>query len=137
MGPSMALRQSARSHKLLTDMRALCWLCSELARLGKEKLLFAARDRLHGVRGRTALLSPTVLVEPLLLPGAMALLHQVGVGAATGRACVGVLVSDDDKRLPFPFVTAALCLVGRRDVLLVFVFSCNTGAALRPCDSIN
>lgn len=50
---------------------------SELARLGKEKLLFAARDRVRGVRGRVALLSPTVQVEPLLLPGAMALLHQV------------------------------------------------------------
>lgn len=33
---------------------------SELARLGKEKILFAARERLLGVRGRTALLSPTV-----------------------------------------------------------------------------
>lgn len=52
-------------------------LCSELARLGKEKLLFAARERLLGVHGRTSLLSPSVLVEPLLLPGAMALLHQV------------------------------------------------------------
>jgi hypothetical protein len=50
---------------------------SELARLGKEKILFAARERLLGVRGRTALLSPTVQVEPLLLPGAMALLHQL------------------------------------------------------------
>jgi hypothetical protein len=50
---------------------------SELAHLGKEKLLFAARDRLHSVRGRTTLLSPSVQVEPLLLPGAMALLHQL------------------------------------------------------------
>ncbi|KAL4427454.1 hypothetical protein ABPG77_000743 [Micractinium sp. CCAP 211/92] len=50
---------------------------SELARLGKEKLLFAARDRLRGVRGRVGMLSPTVQIEPLLLPGAMALLHQV------------------------------------------------------------
>ncbi len=33
---------------------------SELARLGKEKILFAARERLLGVRGRTALLSPSV-----------------------------------------------------------------------------
>ncbi|PSC67041.1 molecular chaperone [Micractinium conductrix] len=50
---------------------------SELARLGKEKLLFAARERLRAVRGRTALLSASVAVEPLLLAGAMALLHQV------------------------------------------------------------
>ncbi|KAL4447419.1 hypothetical protein ABPG75_004638 [Micractinium tetrahymenae] len=50
---------------------------SELARLGKEKLLFAARDRLRSVRGRVGLLSPTVQIESLLLPGAMALLHQV------------------------------------------------------------
>lgn len=57
-------------------------VCSELARLGKEKLLFAARDSLHGVRGRTTLLRPSVQVEPLLLPGAMALLHQV-----RGRRC--------------------------------------------------
>lgn len=54
---------------------------SELARVGKEKLLFAARDGLRGVRGRTALLSATVQVEPLLLPGAMALLHQVRMAA--------------------------------------------------------
>lgn len=59
---------------------------SELARLGKEKLLFAARDRLHGVRGRTALLTPSVQIEPLLLPGAMALLHQVREGGSRGQS---------------------------------------------------
>lgn len=37
--------------------------CSELARLGKEKLLFAARDRLRSVRGRVGMLSPTVQVR--------------------------------------------------------------------------
>ena len=44
------------SHRAL----ALPQMCSELARLGKEKILFAARERLLGVRGRTALLSPTL-----------------------------------------------------------------------------
>ncbi|KAI3429327.1 hypothetical protein D9Q98_005422 [Chlorella vulgaris] len=50
---------------------------SELARLGKERLLEGARSRLSEVQGRTALLSPNVQVEPLLLPGAMALLQQI------------------------------------------------------------
>ena len=66
--------------------------------MGKEKLLFAARDGLRGVRGRTALLSATVPVEPLLLPGAMALLHQVRQAAlfsAAGwsRWCCWLVVS--------------------------------------------
>lgn len=54
-------------------------LRSELARLGKEKLLFAAREGLREVRGRTSVLEKTLQIEPLLLPGAMALLHQVCV----------------------------------------------------------
>lgn len=64
---------------------ALCLTRSELARLGKEKLLFAAREALHAERGRTGVLKPSIHIEALLLPGAMALLHQVGLG----RSCWG------------------------------------------------
>ena len=60
------------------------WVCSQLARLGKEKLLYASLESLRGVRGRTSLLRPAVQVEPLLLPGAMALLHQVSCRAGDG-----------------------------------------------------
>lgn len=73
---------------------------SELARLGKEKILKAARDRLLR-SGRTSLLSPTVQVEPLLLPGAMALLHQV-CGATWGgaQAIKGWLGGEGCKGVP-------------------------------------
>ena len=45
--------------------------------MGREKLLLTARERVGGGTGRSSLLQPSVRVEPLLLPGAMALLHQV------------------------------------------------------------
>jgi hypothetical protein len=61
---------------------------SELARLGKERLLEGARSRLSEVQGRTALLSPNVQVEPLLLPGAMALLQQVWYSSCCLNDCV-------------------------------------------------
>lgn len=57
-------------------------ICSELARLGKEKLLFAARDRLRGVRGRVGMLSPTVQVR------ARARVCVYVVGCARPCACV-------------------------------------------------
>lgn len=50
---------------------------SAIAKLGKEKLLFAAREGLRNVKGRVSLLHPDVTIEPVLLPGAMALLNQV------------------------------------------------------------
>ena len=50
---------------------------SAIAKLGKEKLLFAAREGLRRVRGRVSLVHPDVTIEPVLLPGAMALLNQV------------------------------------------------------------
>ncbi len=51
---------------------------SAIAKLGKEKLLFAAREALRSVRGRVSLVHPDVTVEPVLLPGTMALLNQLG-----------------------------------------------------------
>lgn len=51
---------------------------SPIAKLGKEKLLFAAREALRSVRGRVSLIHPDVTVEPVLLPGTMALLNQLG-----------------------------------------------------------
>lgn len=51
---------------------------STIAKLGKEKLLFAARDALRSVRGRVSLVHPDVTIEPVLLPGTMALLNQLG-----------------------------------------------------------
>jgi len=50
---------------------------SAIAKLGKEKLLFAAREGLRRVRGRVSLVHPDVTIEPVLLPGAMALMNQV------------------------------------------------------------
>eukprot|EP00889_Picochlorum_renovo_P006129 jgi/Picre1/33159/NNA_008484.t1 len=51
---------------------------SAIAKLGKEKLLFAAREALRSVKGRVSLVHPDVTVEPVLLPGTMALLNQLG-----------------------------------------------------------
>ena len=51
---------------------------SAIAKLGKEKLLYAAREALRSVRGRVSLVHPDVTVEPVLLPGTMALLNQLG-----------------------------------------------------------
>lgn len=51
---------------------------SAIAKLGKEKLLFAAREALRSVRGRVSLVHPDVTIEPVLLPGTMALLNQLG-----------------------------------------------------------
>ena len=51
---------------------------SAIAKLGKEKLLYAAREALRSVRGRVSLIHPDVTVEPVLLPGTMALLNQLG-----------------------------------------------------------
>jgi hypothetical protein len=51
---------------------------SPIAKLGKEKLLYAAREALRSVRGRVSLVHPDVTVEPVLLPGTMALLNQLG-----------------------------------------------------------
>lgn len=51
---------------------------SSVARLGKEKLLFAAREGLRIARGRVSLIHPDIAIEPVLLPGAMALLEQAG-----------------------------------------------------------
>ncbi|GAB4822278.1 hypothetical protein N2152v2_009324 [Parachlorella kessleri] len=51
---------------------------SNVAKLGKEKLLFAAREGLRSVRGRVTLGPPETSIEPVLLAGAMALLEQVG-----------------------------------------------------------
>lgn len=51
---------------------------SNVAKLGKEKLLFAAREGLRGVRGRVSLVPSEISIEPVLLAGAMALLEQVG-----------------------------------------------------------
>ena len=48
-----------------------------MAKLGKEKLLFAAREGLRSVRGRVSLAPPETSIEPVLLAGAMALLEQV------------------------------------------------------------
>ncbi|KAG7666648.1 putative Protein ACCUMULATION AND REPLICATION OF CHLOROPLASTS 6, chloroplastic [Nannochloris sp. 'desiccata'] len=51
---------------------------SSVARLGKEKMLFAAREGLRTAKGRVSLIHPDIAVEPVLLPGAMALLEQAG-----------------------------------------------------------
>eukprot|EP00887_Chlorella_sp_A99_P003207 scaffold9.g3207.t1 len=51
---------------------------TQLAWRGKEKLLFAARDGLRTARGQTSALPRELSLDPLLLPGAMALLEQVG-----------------------------------------------------------
>lgn len=51
---------------------------SAIAKLGKEKILFAAREALRSVRGRVSLVHPDVTIEPVLLPGSMALLNQLG-----------------------------------------------------------
>ena len=51
---------------------------SSVARLGKEKLLFAARDGLRTAKGRVSLVHPDIPIEPVLLPGAMAMLEQAG-----------------------------------------------------------
>lgn len=51
---------------------------SAIAKLGKEKLLFAAREALRSVKGRVSLVHPDVTIEPVLLPGTMALLNQLG-----------------------------------------------------------
>uniref|UniRef100_A0A1D2AC58 Plastid division protein CDP1-like 1st alpha solenoid domain-containing protein n=1 Tax=Auxenochlorella protothecoides TaxID=3075 RepID=A0A1D2AC58_AUXPR len=51
---------------------------SPLARLGRDKLLYAAREGLRSARGRVRTLAPDIAIEPLLLPGALALLQQVG-----------------------------------------------------------
>lgn len=80
--------------------------CSELARLGKERLLEGARSRLSEVQGRTALLSPNVQVEPLLLPGAMALLQQVWYSSCCLDDCVLmyslVVLPHNQQRTPLP-----------------------------------
>jgi hypothetical protein len=54
---------------------------SPLARLGRAKLLAAAREGLRAAAGRAALLRPGVDVEPALLAGALALLEQRGDAA--------------------------------------------------------
>ena len=46
--------------------------------MGKEKLLYAAREGLRTARGRVSLIHPDIAIEPVLLPGAMALLEQAG-----------------------------------------------------------
>lgn len=51
---------------------------SSVARLGREKLLFAAREGLRAARGRISNVHPDTAIEPVLLPGAMALLEQNG-----------------------------------------------------------
>jgi len=51
---------------------------SSVARLGKEKMLFAAQEGLRTAKGRVSLIHPDIAVEPVLLPGAMALLEQAG-----------------------------------------------------------
>ena len=51
---------------------------SSVARLGREKLLFAAREGLRTARGRISNVHPDTAIEPVLLPGAMALLEQNG-----------------------------------------------------------
>jgi tetratricopeptide (TPR) repeat protein len=51
---------------------------SSVSRLGKEKLLYAAREGLRAVRGRASLVHPDIHIEPALLPGALALLEQSG-----------------------------------------------------------
>lgn len=51
---------------------------SSVARLGKEKLLFAAREGLRAARGRVSNVHADTAIEPVLLPGAMALLEQNG-----------------------------------------------------------
>lgn len=51
---------------------------SSVARLGKEKILYAAREGLRSVRGRVSLIHPDTRLEPALLPGALALLEQTG-----------------------------------------------------------
>lgn len=50
---------------------------SAIAKLGKEKLLFAAREGLRNAKGRVSLAHPDITIEPVLLPGTMALLNQV------------------------------------------------------------
>lgn len=54
---------------------------------GKEKLLFAAREGLRGVRGRVSLVPSEISIEPVLLAGAMALLEQVRCGANSSTDC--------------------------------------------------
>lgn len=51
---------------------------SSVARLGKEKILYAAREGLRAVRGRVSLIHPDTRLEPALLPGVLALLEQAG-----------------------------------------------------------
>lgn len=43
----------------------------------RDKLLYAAREGLRGVRGRVSLVPAETSIEPVLLAGAMALLEQV------------------------------------------------------------
>jgi hypothetical protein len=49
---------------------------STVARMGREKLLYAAREGLRSARGRLGAIHPNVSIEAVLLPGAMALLQQ-------------------------------------------------------------
>lgn len=49
-----------------------------MAVLGKEKLLAAAQENLCSARGRVALIQPELIIDPMLIPGTMALLEQTG-----------------------------------------------------------
>lgn len=51
---------------------------SAVARLGREKVLYAAREGVRSVKGRAPLLLPEFNIEAMLLPGTLALLEQVG-----------------------------------------------------------
>ncbi|KFM25195.1 hypothetical protein F751_6150 [Auxenochlorella protothecoides] len=81
---------------------------SPLARLGRDKLLYAAREGLRSARGRVRTLAPDIAIEPLLLPGALALLQQLA-GVADWERVAG-------DRGAFPWATP--------DVLTEAVLAC-------------
>lgn len=51
---------------------------SDVARRGREQLLQGARDGMRAARGRVSNMTLEITIDPILLPGAMSLLEQVG-----------------------------------------------------------